>query len=62
MTRTPFRLFALVALCAGLAGLAAPGRRRPTSWSTSNQGVLQPMPIAIPSFGGAGPTPAISPR
>ena len=54
MKRPPFRFLALLAaLCGGLA-LAAPPARADITVDV-NQGVLQPMPIAIPSFGGAGP-------
>jgi TolB protein len=54
MTRAPYRLFALLALIAGLCGLAAPAARADVVVDV-NQGVLQPMPIAIPAFGGASP-------
>ena len=54
MNRPPFRLLVLLtAFCGGLA-LAAPPARADITVDV-NQGVLQPMPIAIPSFAGAGP-------
>jgi len=54
MTRAPFRLFALIAALCGLCALAAPAARADVVVDV-NQGVLQPMPIAVPAFGGAAP-------
>ena len=54
MTATPFRSLALAAALGLLWGLAAPGARADITVDV-NQGVVQPLPIAIPGFGGAGP-------
>ena len=54
MNRSPFRFLVLLAAVVGLAGLAAPAARADVSIDV-NQGVLQPMPIAIPAFTGATP-------
>jgi TolB protein len=53
MSNPLFRLSVLVVLLVGLAGHAAPARADIVV--DVNQGALQPMPIAIPAFGGASP-------
>ena len=54
MTATPFRFLALAAALGLLWGLAAPAARADVTVDV-NQGVVQPLPIAIPGFGGAAP-------
>jgi TolB protein len=50
----PTRLIAVLLVLAGLSGLAAAPARAQVEVDV-NQGVLQPLPIAIPAFGGAAP-------
>jgi TolB protein len=54
MPKTPFRLAALLAALAMVGAAVAPAARADVTVDV-NQGVLQPMPIAVPAFGGAGP-------
>jgi TolB protein len=54
MTRSPMRLLAIVSAVVGALALTAPAARADITVDV-NQGVLQPMPIAVPSFGGAAP-------
>lgn len=54
MTRALSRVFACLTLVFGLAVAFAPAARADITVDV-NQGVLQPMPIAIVAFGGAGP-------
>jgi TolB protein len=54
MNRPALRLFVLLAALGGLLGIAAPAARADITVDV-NQGVLQPMPIAIPAFGGSSP-------
>jgi TolB protein len=54
MNRFPFRFLVLLVAVIGLAGLTAPPARADISIDV-DQGVLQPMPIAIPAFTGATP-------
>ncbi len=51
MTRSLGRLWAIVALALGLAALIAPGTRAEIVINV-DQGLSQPLPIAIPAFGG----------
>jgi TolB protein len=50
----PNRLIALLFVLAGLSGFATVAARAQVEVDV-NQGVLQPLPIAIPAFGGAAP-------
>ncbi len=54
MNRPPFRLLAMLAALAGVFALSPPPACADIVVDV-NQGVLQPMPIAIPAFGGASP-------
>ncbi|MDR3511268.1 MAG: Tol-Pal system beta propeller repeat protein TolB [Caulobacteraceae bacterium] len=54
MTRAPFRFLVLLACLAGLTAVVALPARADIVVDV-NQGVLQPMPIAIPAFGGSSP-------
>jgi TolB protein len=54
MTRALHRFLVLMACLAGLTMIAAPAARADVVVDV-NQGVLQPMPIAIAPFGGAAP-------
>lgn len=61
MTRALFRFLVLLASLAGLWTAAAPAARADITVDV-NQGVLQPMPIAIPAFSGASPYAADIPK